>query len=113
MNETAYTAKVRKKLDAEGALTLKWRPGNGQRAGVPDLWVGHPHWQGWIEFKMDRNKLRPVQKSVINMLTARGVPTLIIRGPKHQIEDATGAVCGTLDLDIPLVPQLRRFSLCS
>jgi len=106
VTEAPYTSRMKRRLEAEGALVIKYRPGNGQRAGVPDCYVAHPEWRGWIEVKWGRGRLRPVQRSVCEMLQARGVSVLVLRGPDHIIEDLDGNELARLDLTFPLIPQL-------
>lgn len=87
---------------------MKYRPGNGQMAGIPDLYVAHPRFHGWIEVKWERGKLRPLQRHRITELHSVNVPVLVVRGPGGEIEDAEGRVLALLEWDGDIPRQLQK-----
>lgn len=107
MTESTYVRRLKRDLEREGAFVLKIRPGNGQRAGVPDLYVAHADFHGWIEAKWVNGRVTEVQRSVIEMIRARGVPVVVLRGPGDEVEDADGNQLAVLDRDYPILPQLE------
>lgn len=92
MRESSFTADVAKRLKAAGALTFKIHGGPYGRAGVPDMFVADTRWSGWIEFKVGRNKVTPVQQAAMYALTKRGVNAVVLRATEEEllIEDADG-----------------------
>jgi len=58
-------------------------------AGLPDRYVVHPQWQGFLEFKAEQTRLRDVQRIVIRNLKLRGAKAYVVRFP-YNIEDEEG-----------------------
>lgn len=110
MNETTYTNKIRKLLEAQGAWCLKYRPGSGTKVGVPDLYVADTHGDLWVEFKVKRNKVSGVQASVARQIMERDTLAVVLRGPEGSIESFDGKQFGTLDLERNIAAQLRGFA---
>lgn len=104
MPEAAVVRRLKRTLESEGALVIKYRPGNGQRAGVPDLYVAHPEWHGWIEAKSGRGRVTDIQRAVMEMLEARGVPVCVVHD--DEIRDPRENLIARIDWDYPLVAQL-------
>ena len=96
MNEHGYTKALIKRLRDEGAVVFKIRGGNGQRVGIPDLYVAHHHYHGWIEVKYKSRKTTPAQQQVMRELAATGTPALVVRGPDHAVERPDGTRLLTL-----------------
>lgn len=113
MNEASYTNRLRRLLEAEGAFPIKFRPGGGQRAGTPDLYVAHPDWHGWIEFKYGRYKVSAVQRSVFERLAWSRVPVVVLRGPHGIVESFDGIELASIDIKNPLIPQLASLPSCA
>ena len=76
MKEKDFQAKLRKQLKARGCLVFNLAGNMYTGSGIPDLYVQHPNWGGWIELKVDRNKLTPLQSAFLKELGHKGANSL-------------------------------------
>jgi len=70
--EALFQSKIKGLLEKEGAFVFNCHGGGMQRAGMPDIWVQHLKWDGWIELKTDRRKLESLQEVTIEKIRKRG-----------------------------------------
>lgn len=61
-----------------------------QIAGIPDLYVAHRIWTGWLELKTGANKATKLQINTLRRLEATGVNVFILieRKPKIYVKDS-------------------------
>jgi len=52
--------------------------GNAFQRDLPDLYVAHLYWSGWIELKVGKNKPTPSQISVLERLRQRKVNAFVL-----------------------------------
>lgn len=72
-----------------------------QQAGLPDRYVCHKKFRGWIEFKKDDNKLSKLQYLTLESLVERGDTALVIRYRNDElmhIENYKGELLKWVDL---------------
>lgn len=79
LNHSQFQAKVTGIFESKGAWTFNVHGSRMQKRGVPDLLVIALKWKGFIEFKIGRDKCKPIQKSKIKILTEREFPTYVLR----------------------------------
>ena len=92
-SESELTRALCKDLERMNALVFSVVGNRMQRPGLPDRYVAHRRWQGWLEFKASRGKLTEAQRITLRELNSRGVNTYVVRfGGLHssQIEDWEG-----------------------
>jgi hypothetical protein len=106
MTEHTYGKRVKAALEAAGAFVVKYRPGNGQRAGMPDLYVAHDSWVGWVELKYAGRRVTPLQLAISRKLKARGVSCFVLRGPENVIETFDGAILFDEPLQLAALPSV-------
>ena len=82
--EAWYQGHVVTALKSVGAEIYKIHGHAMQVAGIPDLYVGHSDWQGWIEMKAEYGKLRGTQKIKLERLEKRRINAVVFRG-FHQM----------------------------
>jgi hypothetical protein len=70
MNEGSAKAKIKRILEREdcNALVLTFAGSAFQSHGIPDWFVAHRIWSGWIEWKYDKGVLTPAQKVMLQKL---------------------------------------------
>jgi len=78
MTECELTRRLCGRLAAEGVVVLPYVAGAMCPAGVPDRWVCHPDFEGWVEFKRPGERPRPIQEHVIGRLRAAGAKVAVI-----------------------------------
>lgn len=81
--ESALVRAVRAALELEGAYVWKCHGGMMQAAGMPDLYVAHRKFHGWLELKRELKKSAPKghemrQRIRAQQLLARGVPVFFL-----------------------------------
>ncbi len=81
MNENLAKQKVRRFLEEPqcNALVYSFAGSMFSHAGMPDWFVAHRIWTGWIEWKYSHGVLSTVQKRNNEKLRARGVNACVIR----------------------------------
>jgi len=79
MKENEFQRKIVRALESIGAWTLNVHGHRMQKSGVPDLYVAHPKWTGWIELKTNKGKPSDLQVCNIRSLINRGVSAYVVR----------------------------------
>ena len=69
MDEGSFQTKVMWKLRSEGCKVFNIHGHAYQATGIPDLWVGHEKWQGWLELKAEKTAITPIQWMQIRKLS--------------------------------------------
>jgi len=78
MLERAFQKQVIKWLKSKGAVVYNIHGHAMQQRGIPDLYVAHWRWQGWLELKTGNNKLSTLQEIEIGKLQSRNVNALVL-----------------------------------
>ncbi len=78
-NEGAFTRWFCKELEKVNAATVAFVGSSMQKASIPDRYVCHRYFRGWLEFKKDRGKVKPAQQVFMNRFTERGETCLVVR----------------------------------
>lgn len=78
-NESKFKAEVRQALESLGGKVVKLWGNMFQETGLPDLYVAHVRWNGWIELKVGKRKAEPRQKIVMSEFVARHVAAMVLR----------------------------------
>lgn len=99
MRETKFQTQVKEALEEIGCLVFNVHGSLMQSTGWPDLWVGSPHWTGWIELKSENGgKPQGMQRVRIREMKRRSVPVWVLRevdeGRSARLEDLDGTVVG-------------------
>lgn len=79
MKESEFQRRLVKALTRIGAVILNLNPNERMGIGWPDLYVGHPDWQGWIELKVNEGRLRVPQLQRIAQLRKAQVSVCVLR----------------------------------
>jgi len=90
MKESKFTKEVCSKMKNCGATIVPYVGNYRQQNGVPDRYVCHQLWQGWLEFKTTKGRLSTAQKIFIQRmnLSRKGV-AFVVREP-NIIENEKG-----------------------
>ncbi len=67
-----------------------------QTTGLPDRFISHSMWSGWIEFKDSETQLTKLQTYWIKEFRQRGQNAVVVRFP-YRIEDHSGAILSYFD----------------
>lgn len=78
MNETQWTKQVCIGLERKNAFIIPYVGNRRQKRGVPDRWITHRLWTGWLEFKGARTKIEPLQLNVMQSIWVRRPGTVFI-----------------------------------
>jgi hypothetical protein len=106
MTESTFTNSVCKDLEQCGAVVIPYVGNFRQQNGVPDRFVAHNLWCGWLEFKTARGRLSTAQKIFIGRLNvARKNTAFVIREP-NIVEDRDGKVLLTFKGGFDLLLKL-------
>jgi len=118
--ETIFTNDVCKELKAMGAIVIQYsiaphvvngRVVSSNKSGVPDRWVSHRLFTGWLEFKIEQGRLSPLQTNMIQQMNTLvpGSAFVIRKQLKlHQIEDAQGIILGYFNNGYSLLMELYK-----
>jgi hypothetical protein len=79
MKENKFQSKLIKKLESQGAWVLNVHGHKWQKSGVSDSLVIHKNWKGFLELKVGKNKVSPLQKAIAEKLIKRGFPCFVVR----------------------------------
>ena len=80
MRETEISAKLCTSLRKDyKAVVFKIHGHAMQQPGIPDFYLAHACWQGWIETKGAETLTTPLQKSILRQLKNAGVDAYILR----------------------------------
>ena len=90
-----------------------------QISGIPDLYIAHNIWAGWLELKTGNNPVTKLQQYTLKKLDACGVNAYILVGekPRMTIKLHEGTIIGYLSFmtnnidGIEVLNTLRDVSL--
>ena len=78
MRESEFQAKIVKFLRQRDALVFNFS-GSKFQSGIPDLYINHLYWEGWMELKMPNGALTAQQKHNLLELRRHGAKAYLIR----------------------------------
>ncbi|PHR91989.1 MAG: hypothetical protein COA69_09495 [Robiginitomaculum sp.] len=78
VKESGFQNALIKGMRDRGAQVFNCHGHMMQEPGWPDLWVGHPKFQGWIELKVGHNGLSGKQRVILKRLWRCRVPSIVI-----------------------------------
>ena len=87
MKESKFQKQVKKQLENQGAFVINLHGHMMQRAGLPDLFVLHRKWDGFLELKVEQNKTSAVQRIVAAKIELRGMPIYVLRCREMNLTD--------------------------
>jgi len=98
MKETNFQRILSTSLKQAGAIVFNIHGHSMQVAGIPDLYVAHKTWTGWLELKTGTNKVTLLQQHTLRRLEATGVNVFILteRKPKILVKDSYETMIGQL-----------------
>ncbi len=107
--ESYWQGALKDEFRLVGAIVLN-KIGTAQEGGGwPDLWVGSPHFQGWLEVKTETGKFRPDQVTIVRHMRRCNVPAAFIRMPSMRLFDERGKELGQAEgRGIELLRSLAR-----
>lgn len=79
MNESQFSHKIVQGLEGVGAWIMNVHGHRFQKSGIPDLYVAHNQWTGWVEFKVGSGKPTDLQIMKMKDLLVRNVPAFVVR----------------------------------
>lgn len=85
MKETNFQRALIQSLKECGATVFNIHGHSYQVAGIPDLYVAHTIWSGWLELKTGNNPATLLQKHTLNKLYDCGVSAYILIGNKPKM----------------------------
>jgi len=109
MIESKWTRKVCEDLKRQNAKVVAFVGQIMQESGIPDRYVCHRLWQGFLEFKGIKTKLQLHQEIFIREISARGGNAYVVRFP-GIVEDSRGIVLGKFTDAIGLLRLLANLS---
>lgn len=85
-SESEFNRWFCKQLEAVNAEVVAFVGSKMQRSGVPDRYVCHVKFRGWLEMKRNNKKLRTNQRILTTRLNERGDVCLVVRHREGRIE---------------------------
>jgi len=79
MKERDFAKKIKCGLESVGCFCFNVHGHRMQKSGVPDCYVAHNKWTGWIEFKVGDARPTDLQIMRIKDLLVRNVPAFVVR----------------------------------
>lgn len=119
MKESNFQSLLVKSLRESGAIVFNIHGHAMQMAGIPDLYVAHNLWEGWLELKTGNNPATKLQQHTLKKLYDCGVNAyvLVANKPRMIIKLHEGSIVGyisfmTNNIDgIEVLNKLREASL--
>ncbi len=108
-----------KRLEAVNAFVIPVVGSRMQKNGVPDRYVCHRDFRGWLEFKKDKGKVTDLQRITMLRLIDRGDTCLVVRlrspgasrpaqEQQIEIESPDGELLGRVKLNGSSSPDAVR-----
>ncbi len=85
MKETSFQRILVKSLREAGAVVFNIHGHAMQVAGIPDLYVAHPIWTGWLELKAGTNVATKLQERTLRKLMTCGVDAVVLLANKPRM----------------------------
>ena len=100
-NESAYTRWFCERVEKMGSKVVAFVGNSYQKSGIPDRYISHPIFRGWIEFKRHNVQCKTNQRIFIKDALRVGDTALVVRLLKDYhttVEDTHQTVYAYLDL---------------
>ncbi len=97
MTESIWTRKICDDLKDLNTLVIPIVGGVRQPTGLPDRYISHTLWTGWLEFKGPLTKLQPKQAHYIEEFNKRKPGSAFVCREPIRIEDTHGNVVRYFD----------------
>lgn len=119
MKESNFQSLLVKSLRESGAIVFNIHGHAMQMAGIPDLYVAHNIWEGWLELKAGNNPVTKLQQHTLKKLHDCGVnayalvankPRMIIKLHEETIVGYISFMTNNID-GIEVLNKLREASL--
>ena len=125
--EAKFVDRICHELEDHGAFIVPYHIApnmvNGRyvaanKAGVPDRYIHHSLWSGWLEFKSPKGKLQGNQREVLEQMNSiiQSSAFVIREGANkvnHYIENEYGHVVGMFKDGLDLLTKLEKLQLIS
>lgn len=85
MKENNFQRILVKSLRECGTIVFNIHGHAMQVAGIPDLYIAHKIWTGWLELKTGTNKATKLQQQTLKKLYDCGINAYILVGNKPRI----------------------------
>ncbi len=85
MKETNFQKILVKSLRECGTVVFNIHGHSMQVAGIPDLYIAHKIWSGWLELKTGNNPVTKLQQHTLKQLYDWGINAYILVGNKPRI----------------------------
>lgn len=110
-SECAFTEWFCNALERVNGYTLAFVGHRMQQSGVPDRYICHRKWHGWVEFKANERVVMTNQRVVMQNLLDRGDHVLVVRAIDRDAQftvecvPAIGQWCGDelLRVDVRII----------
>lgn len=79
MKENKFQSKVKKQLESQAAFIINVHGHGMQMRGLPDLFVIHRDWKGFLELKVEKGKCSAIQRVVAAKIELRMMPIYVLR----------------------------------
>jgi hypothetical protein len=79
MTESQFQRQVIKALEDFCAVVYNIHGHAMQKRGIPDLYVAHRLWTGWIELKVGGNSISAIQAHQLEKLWSAGAQAFVVR----------------------------------
>lgn len=107
--ERDYQKELVREIRATGAVVLNKIGNQMEGSGWPDLWIGSPLFQGWLEVKNETAGFER-QVAMMKKLARCSVPVFGIRMPSRRIYSWDGRLMDSSNLEgIELLEGLRYY----
>jgi len=116
MKENNFQRILVKSLRECGAVVFNIHGHAMQVAGIPDLYIAHPVWTGWLELKTGNNPATKLQSSTLKRLIDCGVHAyiLVANKPRMVLKCYDGEIIGYIPFmtnDIDGIAFLNKLHL--
>jgi hypothetical protein len=89
VTESEFTRAWSRRCEDLGAMVIALVGSQMQQVGLPDRYVCHRRFRGWVEVKRDGGQLRAIQRINLEKIIARGDTATLVRlvtsGPIVQV----------------------------
>ena len=82
MTESKFRKVICRKIRDMGGIIIPYVGSAMQFKGVPDIYLAHRRYCGFIEFKGEDTKINQVQTKVMMSLRNKGAKAYIVRAPR-------------------------------
>ena len=96
MGEIAYTKYLTKELKRCNAEVWTLSASARQSPGIPDRYISHAYWVGWVEFKGVNTPTKPLQRRFIRFANRLHLTAVIVR-EGGRIEDHNNELLAEFD----------------